>query len=1251
MPIEFHVSRTARDHYQFDDHLFTLTGNVIFANFHAARMFAQQMNQKRDVVNFPEQAVLASQLNAMGLIHELTHFLFKRYREQRNPNLLSDLLAALYEQVGQEAVDVTLHRFADEFPPLPVYKREVDLPTYLEGQTEGMANRLVMLEEMLMLWFSNANPAFSPFLQLFDDATLEKVTSYRQVVAVIQSFLTTQPGYGGIGETLFDVLMGPIRAAPHSLEGQLEFIRQRWASALGRYIYRLLSSLDLIKEEGRLFLVGRGAEGGGAQFYEALLHPGAGQEVEAENFSPDREWMPRLVMIAKNAYVWLDQLSKTYQRPIKTLADIPDEELDTLAQRGFTGLWLIGLWERSGASQRIKQMMGNPEAVASAYSLYDYVIANALGGEEACQNLRDRAWQRGIRLASDMVPNHVGIDGRWVVQHPDWFVSLDYSPFPVYSFNGPDLSWDERVGIYLEDHYYDRSDAAVVFKRVDRWSGREQYIYHGNDGTQMPWNDTAQLNYLLPEVREAVIQTILHVARQFPVIRFDAAMTLAKRHYQRLWFPEPGSGGDIASRADHGMTKPSFDALFPQEFWREVVDRVAAEAPDTLLLAEAFWLMESYFVRTLGMHRVYNSAFMHLLRDEDNAKFRYLIKNTLEFDPEILKRYVNFMNNPDERTAVDQFSKGDKYFGVCTLLVTMPGLPMFGHGQVEGFAEKYGMEYQRAYWEETPDGYLIERHEREIFPLHHRRYLFAGAENFLLYDFYAADGSVDENVIAYSNRFGDERGLVFYHNAFASTRGWVRVSAAYAVKTGRGDEKRLMQRTLGEGLGLRGDDNVYYIFRDQSSSLEYLRNGRELVEQGMYVELDAYKCHIFLDFREVYDHTGQYRELANYLQGRGVPSVDEALRETFLQPIHQPLRELINAAMFRRLTTAYVEQIDAAVSVEMAVDLDESQLPVVNDQLQEDEPTTDDGRRTTGDGRRTTEGEGRETDDGRRTTDDGRELALEHSEGTTDEQPELEDDRPTADHGPRTTDQIEDDVEQKMLHLLREIKAFTGLNGAEEQIAREVREELALILRLPHLENRALGGDIPEYHAALAFVTSRLTDDVALWGSLWSWLFVHALGKLASEKDFAQQSRSWIDEWLLGRVIRNALLEASVDERAATQAVIRVKRLTSQQRWFEEHDVDRLHEVIESWLNDNEVRQLLGVNRHQGVLWFNKEAFERLLWWMLLLAVVRIETDPARDADTRLDDIVACYTAIEQLRAAVERSGYQVEKLLSTAQS
>jgi hypothetical protein len=109
---------------------------------------------------------------------------------------------------------------------------------------------------------------------------------------------------------------------------------------------------------------------------------------------------------------------------------------------------------------------------------------------------------------------------------------------------------------------------------------------------------------------------------------------------------------------------------------------VAQEAPDTLLLAEAFWLLEGYFVRTLGMHRVYNSAFMNMMRDEENAKYRSVMKNTLEFDPEIMKRFVNFMNNPDEETAVAQFGKGDKYFGITTVMVTLPGLPMLGHGQI-----------------------------------------------------------------------------------------------------------------------------------------------------------------------------------------------------------------------------------------------------------------------------------------------------------------------------------------------------------------------------------------------------------------------------------------------------------------------------------------------------------------------------------------------------------------------------------------
>jgi hypothetical protein len=467
----------------------------------------------------------------------------------------------------------------------------------------------------------------------------------------------------------------------------------------------------------------------------------------------------------------------------------------------------------------------------------------------------------------------MGRDSKWVVEHPDWFLSLPYSPYPSYSFKSENLSDDIRVGIYLEDHYYDKTDASVVFQRRDHHTGDVRYVYHGNDGTSFPWNDTAQLDYSKAEVREAVIQTILHVARNFPVIRFDAAMTLAKKHIQRLWFPEPGAGGAIPSRSEHGMTRSEFDAAIPEEFWREVVNRVAAEVPDTLLLAEAFWLLEGYFVRTLGMHRVYNSAFMHMLRDEDNAKYRMAIKNTLEFDPQILKRYVNFMNNPDEKTAVEQFGDGDKYFGVATMLATLPGLPMFGHGQVEGFREKYGMEFRKPKWDETPNEGLIAGHAWKIFPLLHRRSLFADVENFFLFDLFTASGAVDENVFAYSNVHNDERGLVLYHNRFADTRGWVKTSVAYLDKS-TGD---LRQKSLAEALGLSFEGFV--IFKDYVTHLEYIRSCEELWSKGLYVELHAYQHHIFMDWRFVDDE--RWGEIHFALNGAGAESMSAKWEEMF----------------------------------------------------------------------------------------------------------------------------------------------------------------------------------------------------------------------------------------------------------------------------------------------------------------------------------------------------------------------------------
>jgi hypothetical protein len=1153
--MEFHVSRQARERYRFDEAMFSLTGSVILANLHAARVFAQRMNEQRDLVSYPERAVRAGQINAMGLIDEVLHLIVRSYREQVNPAVMQQALDHLDQEIGAQAVDACLLRFIDEFPPLTVYRRETSSGEYLRGETGGIPHRQLLLEEMLMLWLANANPAFAPFLELFDDATLARQTAYLHIISGLQSFFGAQPRFGPQSLGLLDMLRAPALAFPHSLSGQLEYMRERWGLLLGREFYRVLGSLDLIQEEEKPVFAGPGP---------ARVYDFRGMEPELERFSPDLDWMPRVVLLAKNTYVWLDQLSQKYKRLIAHLDEVPDEELDTLARWGYSGLWLIGLWERSPASRKIKQLCGNPEAVASAYSLFDYQIAADLGGPAAFQSLKERAWKRGIRMASDMVPNHVGIYSRWMIEHPDWFISLDYSPFPSHRFSGPDLSEDERVGIFVEDHYYERSDAAVVFKRLDRWTGSEKYVYHGNDGTSMPWNDTAQLNYLNPEVREAVIQTILHVARQTPIIRFDAAMTLTKKHFQRLWFPEPGTGGAIPTRAEHGLTKAEFDVAMPEEFWREVVDRTAAEAPDTLLLAEAFWLLEGYFVRTLGMHRVYNSAFMHMLRDEDNAKYRLVIKNTLEFDPEILKRYVSFMNNPDEETAVAQFGKGDKYFGVCTLMATLPGLPMFGHGQVEGLAERYGMEYRRAYRDEQPDAFLVERHERQIFPLLHRRHLFAEAEHFLLYDFFLPDGTVNEDVFAYSNRRGGERALVVYHNRYATARGWIRRSAAYAARTGQGDVRSLVQRSLGEGLALRDEAGHFCIFRDSVSGLEYIRSSRELCENGLYVELDAYKCHVFLDWQEVQDdESRQLSHLNATLNGRGVPSIEEALRELFLQTIHRPFQEVASAEMFRRLEAAIVR------------------LP-----------------------------------------------------------------------GEAVDPALMDEVEQKTVGLFRAARSLAGGRGDEEAMARRVRHALEACLQLPILRSRfpALASSYP---AAIRLLQGPMEGDPAAWGVLMGWLFTHGLGQESAGTEGRPDSRSLIDEWRLGKVLAAALQEWGLDEPQAREAVALVKILVGHQGWAmtAAPGSSAAHRVLSSWLHDAEVQRYVQENRYRDVLWFNKEAFERLLGWMLLVAAVETSARPDSAEAEVTQALEACCQVIEGLQQAEQQSGYQVVALMEAARS
>lgn len=511
--------------------------------------------------------------------------------------------------------------------------------------------------------------------------------------------------------------------------------------------------------------------------------------------------MPPASLVAKHTLVWLDQLSRVSGTEITRLDQIPDQALAELREHGFDALWLVGLWERSLASRHLARAAGRVDAAASAYAVRNYQIAENLGGWEAAEAFAGRCGEHGLILGCDLVPNHTAIDSDWVIERPELFVQTARPPFPNYRFSGENLSADPRVELRLEDGYATGTDAAVVFERRDLATDATTYIYHGNDGTGLPWKDTAQLDYTLAEVRATMIEQIVTIARHFRMIRFDAAMTLTRRHFHRLWYPAPGSGGAIPSRSERGLTQAAFDARMPKELWAEVVAEVAAVAPETMLVAEAFWLMEPYFVRSLGIHRVYHSAFMHGLRDGRNGDLQEWVAAALEREPAELSRYVNFLTTPDETPAAESFGTGDRYFAAATILATLPGLPLFGHGQVEGLGEKYGMEFARAYLDEVPDPVLVARHDAEIAPLLEGRELFADPSTLRLLEV-SSDDPHHRDVWAYTNQHGTTAALVVVNHGSSPVE--VELGPSRPVRAPWGERSY----SLSEALGVPGATTI-----------------------------------------------------------------------------------------------------------------------------------------------------------------------------------------------------------------------------------------------------------------------------------------------------------------------------------------------------------------------------------------------------------------------------------------------------------
>jgi len=313
----------------------------------------------------------------------------------------------------------------------------------------------------------------------------------------------------------------------------------------------------------------------------------------------------------------------------------------------------------------------------------------------------------------------------------------------------------------------------------------------------------------------------------------------------------------------------------------------------------------------------------------------------------------------------------------------------------------------------------------------------------------------------------------------------------------------------------------------------------------------------------VRDEQGQYANLAAYLGGRGVPSIDEALRETFLQPLHHAFKELVNPDVMQRLARAAI------------------------------------GR-----------GEVRDT----------------HAA-------------------------LLDEVEAKAFRVAVEVKRVAGGDGDERRVAGEVRRTVVAALRIASGDGLPAGLAKATRDGLAARWKTLLGGDGTAKATLLAWALTRSLGAAISVGDAAQRSRSGIDEWLLSRILERAFLELGADEGAARHAVTLLKVLVANQGWHEAITAggEVTGKRLETWLADAEVRQLLQVNRYRDVLWFNKEASEKLLDWLLVVAAAVVDAAGAADPAAGAAQIAVCSALVDRLRAAAERSGFQVERLLALA--
>ena len=340
-----------------------------------------------------------------------------------------------------------------------------------------------------------------------------------------------------------------------------------------------------------------------------------------------------------NTRVRLTELSRGLGRPA-TLDDIPDADLDRLAEMGFDWAWYLSVWQTGLAGQRVSRE--NPEwrrefqetlpdlreedIAGSGFAITGYTVHGDLGGDAALARLRDRLRARGLRLMLDFVPNHTGLDHPWVEDHPDYYISGTES---------------------------DLARAPQNYTLVRR-KGGDLLLAYGRDPYFAGWPDTLQLNYGNPALQEAMIGELARIAGQCDGVRCDMAMLVLPDVFERTW------------------------GIPSQPFWAKATQRVRERVPDFCFMAEAYWDLE-WTLQQQGFDYTYDKRLYDRLSEGHARPVREHFHAGLDYQD----RLARFLENHDEPRAAATFIP-EVHEAAAAITFLSPGLRFFHQGQFEG---------------------------------------------------------------------------------------------------------------------------------------------------------------------------------------------------------------------------------------------------------------------------------------------------------------------------------------------------------------------------------------------------------------------------------------------------------------------------------------------------------------------------------------------------------------------------------------